>query len=93
METVCLSFKNLYKENGSNTKYGHYIDFYSDGDTGEEYYDLKTEGFNMMACDGELFDPIEIDKDNDKVKLINHEGENDMIILLSIDEYDICMFE
>ena len=91
METVSLSFKELYKENGAETKHGHYIDFYSCDD--EEYYDLKTQGFDLVACDGELFDLVEIDEKNDKVKLINHDGENDMMILLSLDEYVICKFE
>lgn len=91
MKTVCLSFKELYKENGANTKYGYYIDFYSCDDN--EYYDLKTQNFALLCCDGERFDVIEIDKKNDKVKLINHDGEDDMIILLSLDEYGICKFK
>jgi hypothetical protein len=91
MKTVSLSFKELYKENGAETKYGHHIDFYSCDD--EEYYDLKTQSLGLVACDGELFDLVEIDEKNDKVKLINHDGENDTIILLSIDEYGICNFK
>lgn len=38
MKTVSLSFKELYKENGAETKYGHHIDFYSCDD--EEYYEV-----------------------------------------------------
>ena len=83
MKTVCLSFKTLYKENGANTKYGYYIDFYTCDD--DEYYDLKAQNFDLLCCDGE--ECVIKDITENYILLENNEGDNSMKFKLSIDEF------
>lgn len=91
MEKVCVSFKELYLENGSNLRYGGYIDFYSDKDN--EYYDLRTHDpddtrSKLIACNGENF--CILAKDVERVIL--RSLENGRTIFLSLDEFNIAVF-
>lgn len=95
METVCVSFKELYLANGAYLKYGGYIDFYTDADTGEEYYDLRTAdpdaaGSTLLACDGEEFKII------DRLPSGNYVLENTASgsrVYLTAEEYSIAVFK
>ena len=88
MKTMSLNLKALYEKNGTSTRYGHSVEYYKDNNN--EHYDLKTKGFDLVGHNGEIFDVVEIDEENNKVRLVNHDGIEDMIIILSFDEYAIC---
>lgn len=60
MERVCVNFAELYKKREPNLYYGGYIDFLDDENA--EYYDLKLDNGELVACDGEAFDIIYEDK-------------------------------
>ena len=90
---MCVSFKEIYLENGAYLKYGGYIDFY-DEDGEREYYDLRSRepeayGSEIIACDGEQF--VITEKTSEFVILKNCESGN--YVWLSTEEYDIGVFE
>ena len=92
MKKVCVSFKELYFQNGAFLENGGYIDFYSDDDN--EYYDLRTDDVEkidseLLACDGEQFNILS--KDSTIVILQNVETLKR--IYLSPEEYSIAVFE
>lgn len=93
MKKVCVSFKEIYKQNGSWLKYGGYIDFYDDGVN--DFYDLLTNapdsraGSRLVACDGEECEII--DRGNDRYVLKNCNNEREF--WLTDEEYDIGVFE
>ena len=92
LEKVCISFKELYLENGSDLYYGGYIDFYSDEDN--EYYDLRNADpddmrSELIACDGE--EHCVLSKDEKCVILRNIESRR--TVFLSVDEFAIAAFK
>lgn len=94
METVRISFKNLYEANGMYLKKGGYIDFYMDGE--DEYYDLRKDGLDedndydiLLACNEEKFEVIK--EYGDSVVLVSIEGE--CILYLTKEEYKIAVIE
>lgn len=93
MKNVCVSFKEIYIQNGAYLKYGGYIDFYDDGEN--EYYDLRTgspdslTGSRLIACDGE--ECVIMNRGNDYYVLKN--CNNECEFWLSDEEYDIGVFE
>lgn len=94
---VTLRFEDLYMENGAETKYGFYIDFYYDDSNDTEYYDLKTSNVDyrnskLIGCDGENFEVILEDKENDMIVLKNNKGENPIEFKLSFDEFELCCY-
>ena len=93
MKKVCVSFKELYKENGAFLENGGCIDFYGDDD-GNEYYDLRTDDVDrceseLIACDGEEFKVISDEQD---VIILEH-IDNGRKLYLNRSEYNIAVFE
>lgn len=89
---VCVSFKELYLENGAFLENGEYIDFYSDEDN--EYYDLRTDDVEkvdseLLSCDGEQFDILSMDS----TIVILQNVETLKRIYLTPNEYSIAVFE
>lgn len=89
---VCVSFKELYLENGAFLENGGYIDFYSDEDN--EYYDLRTSDVKnldseLLACDGEQFNILSMDS----TVVILQNVETLKRIYLTSNEYAIAVFE
>lgn len=92
MKRVCISLKELYKENGAKLHYGGYIDFYSDEEA--EYYDLRTaspdlSGSEIICCDGEECEIIS--NDGNTILLANADTGNKFYLIK--EEYDIAIFQ
>lgn len=88
---ICLSFKELYKKNGANLKYGGHIDFHSDED--DEFYELLTfepddARSELIGWDGEEWKVV--DEKKDRICLQN--TANGKTLELSFDEFSIAMF-
>lgn len=93
MRTVCISFKELYKENGAFLDNGGCIDFYGD-DEGNEYYDLRTDDVDkvdseLIACDGEQF---KISSESPETVILKHIDTGRKLFLTRY-EYNIGVFE
>lgn len=93
MKKVCVSFKELYKENGAFLENGGCIDFYGDDD-GNEYYDLRTDDVDradseLIACDGEQF---VVTSESPKTVILEH-VDTGRKLFFTRNEYNIAVFE
>ena len=87
-KTYCLSIQALYDEIGEDLEYGT-IKYTSDGNS--EYFDLYTDGGDIIACmDGEEVTVIE-DHGTD-LKFVNMNGEYPIIFKLTLTEFKIAAF-
>lgn len=86
METVTVSLETLYNKFGEDLCYNE-IEKEVDGDI--EYFDLYENG--LVCMDGET---CSVDfKDENKISLINHDGEVDRHFSLSIEEFEYGCFK
>lgn len=86
MENVTVSLKTLYNKFGENLRYNK-IEKEVDG--GTEYFDLYENG--LVCMDGET---CSVDyKNDDKVILINSDGEVDRYFSLSVEEFEYGCFQ
>ena len=82
-----VSLKTLYKEKGSNLKYGKIIKTIEDGN---EYYDLYDLSGEYVCSDGEV---CEIVWENEhEIKLLNNYGDYDTVFTLTKEEFGISYF-
>lgn len=93
-DKVCISIKALYD------KYGECLNFCGINrivnDKNNSNYDIYElyNGFDKLVCmDGEGCTIINIDNNNESVKLVNKNGETDEVFSLSFDEYKMAVFE
>lgn len=86
MENVTISLETLYNKFGEDLCYNE-IEKEVDGDT--EYFDLYENG--LVCMDGET---CRVDfKNDDKVVLINFDGEVDRYFSLSAEEFEYGCFK
>lgn len=86
MENVMVSLETLYNKFGKDLCYN---EIEKEVDVGTEYFDLYENG--LVCMDGET---CSVDfKDDDKVVLINSDGEVDRHFSLSVEEFEYGCFK
>ena len=87
MKTVCLSLKELYSSNRGTLQNGGRIDCNVE-EAGNEYYDLIANNEELIACDGEEFEIVNMMDDSVVLRNIM----SDRRLYLTKNEYNIAVF-